>query len=94
MSPNGRLAQLVERVIDVDDVGDSSSSPPTPMLKITLTKNQWSRLSEILGNFGLLTIASVVIPALQGESNILLVILGVVAAILFWYASLITARKY
>lgn len=64
------------------------------MPKIVLTKNQWARISEILGNFGLLTIGIIVVPAILEKSSILLAILGVVMTALFWYASIATAKKY
>lgn len=64
------------------------------MIEITLTKNQWARISEILGNFGLLTVGSIVIPAFQEKSSIILVVLGIVVAGMFWYTSIISAKKY
>lgn len=62
--------------------------------KIKFTKSQWSRLSEIAGNLGLLSIASLVIPYLLDKLNFTNVILGIALAVGMWYASLVSARRY
>lgn len=64
------------------------------MPEIILTKNQWARISEILGNFGILTFGTAVIPTILDKFNILLAILGIVITALFWYASIMAARRY
>lgn len=63
-------------------------------IRITLTEAQWQRISEILGNFGILTFGTAVVPAILDKFNIFLAILGIVVTVLFWYASIIAARKY
>ena len=63
-------------------------------IRLDLSKTQWARVSDILGNLGLITLTSAVIPALLEQFNILLAILGVVITSLFWYASIIVARRY
>ena len=64
------------------------------MLKIVLTKHQWQRASEILGNLGLLSLASVVIPFLLERFNLWIVIFGLVFSGITCYASIVLARKY
>ncbi len=50
-------------------------------MKIKFTKSQWQRISELLGNIGILSISSVIIPALFDKQNYQDVILGLVIAI-------------
>lgn len=64
------------------------------MLKVVLTKHQWQRFSELLGNLGLLTLASVVIPYLLNEFNLVIALFGLVISFLAWYASIVLAKKY
>lgn len=64
------------------------------MPNITLTKNQWARISEILGNGGLLVLGSAAIPFLLDKSDLLGAIRGLSLAIGLWYASVVSARKY
>lgn len=62
--------------------------------QIVLTENQWQRISELLGNLGLLTLASLVIPYITDKPNSLNVVAGLVMTTGLWYASIVTARKY
>lgn len=64
------------------------------MLKIVLTKNQWERISEVLGNLGLLTIASLILPFVFENLNVAKIIWGIVLTAVFWYISIIIAKKY
>ena len=64
------------------------------MFKIILTKHQWQRFSEILGNLGLLTFASSVIPNLINELDLALAASGLLISFYFWYISLVAARRY
>lgn len=64
------------------------------MKNIKLTKNQWERLSEILGNLGLLVLGAVVIPYFFDKADILGAIRGLYITGVLWYLSLIAARKY
>ena len=56
-------------------------------------KKQYARISEILGNMGVLSFASIVIPFLLDGSSIQSVIWGVTIALVLWYYSLDFARK-
>lgn len=64
------------------------------MLTIKLTKNQWARISEVFGNLGLVSVASIVLPSLMDKQNFLNTLLGLFSMIIFWYISLVTARGY
>lgn len=64
------------------------------MFKITLTKKQWERISEISSNLGLLILASFVIPFSTDEFNIFIVILGLIITVILWYGSIKIAQKY
>lgn len=63
-------------------------------MKIKLADNQWQRMSEILGNFVILTVGSIVIPAIEGHLDQFIAMLGIVATIFFWYTSIVSARRY
>ncbi len=62
-------------------------------MKISLTKKQYERISEILGNLGLVSLTSIVIPYWLGNLNISLVISGLVLTFISWYTSVVFARK-
>ena len=62
-------------------------------MRLVLTKSQWARISELLGNLGLLTIATIVLPYILDKPNSLQAVKGVAITIGFWYISLIAARK-
>lgn len=63
------------------------------MPKITLTKKQWERLSEILGNLGLVFFASVVLPYILEQPKLPNVISGLVLAVGCWIASILLSNK-
>lgn len=63
-------------------------------MKITLTKHQWERISEITGGGGLLVFGSVVIPFLIDKIDLPKAIWGIVISICLWYISVILARRY
>lgn len=63
-------------------------------MKVTLTKSQWERVSEISGNGGLLSTGSIILPFILDKPNPLGVIMGVVITIGLWYISLRAARRY
>ena len=63
-------------------------------MKFRFTKHQWERISEILSNLGLLMAASLIIPFTFENLNITKVIWGVVISTIFWYISIIFAKKY
>jgi len=62
-------------------------------LKINFTEKQIDRLSEILGNLGLLFFASIVIPALINSSNYSSGVLtsGIIATITCIFSSIFLA---
>ncbi|HCB23151.1 hypothetical protein A3B42_04425 [Candidatus Daviesbacteria bacterium RIFCSPLOWO2_01_FULL_38_10] len=63
-------------------------------LQITLTKSQWARISEILGNGGLLGFGSIVIPAVFDIFNWMMIVLGLLAGSTLIYLSILSARRY
>lgn len=63
-------------------------------MKISLTESQWERISEILGNLGLLVLASLVLPFILGNSDASKLIWGIVVTGVFWYISIVLAMKY
>lgn len=63
-------------------------------MKIILTKNQWERFSEILGNLGIVVFGSTLIPLLFDQKELLGDIRGLYIAAVLWYVSISTARKY
>lgn len=62
-------------------------------MKISLTKRQYARISEILGNLGLVSLASIVVPYWFSDQNIIFVISGLVMTFASWYTSIVFARK-
>ncbi len=63
-------------------------------MKISFTKNQWQRISELLGGGGMLALGSIAIPALFDNFNLWMITLGLVVAILLIYLSIFSARRY
>lgn len=63
-------------------------------MNIQLTKNQWARLSEILGNLGLAALVSLVVPSFIGQPNNVMIISGLVITSISWYTSLLLGKKY
>lgn len=63
------------------------------MPTITLSKQQWQRLSEILGNLGLVFLASVVLPYILEEPKLLTIISGLILVAISWVGSIIVAGK-
>lgn len=57
-----------------------------------LNRRQLDKLSDIFSDLGLVAFASVVVPALFDKLDILRVILGLLAALIFWLVSLILRR--
>lgn len=62
--------------------------------KIKFTKSQWERFSEIVGNIGLVSFASIFVPYLLDKPNSLIMISGLLISAGMWYISLVFARKY
>ena len=64
-------------------------------MKLRLNTRQLSRISEILGNFGLLFIASLVFPVITNPSlvNSFVASVGLVLAIWSIFASIIVERN-
>jgi len=77
----------------VKRVADSSSAPPTTVMRVTLTKNQLTRLADITGNLGLVFFASVVIPYTLEKGNPKIAFFGMTLSLLAWIASIILERK-
>lgn len=63
------------------------------MPKIILTKNQWSRLADILGNLGLVFFASVVLPYILDKPETWIVIWGSILTIISWYGSMAAEKR-
>lgn len=63
-------------------------------MRIVLTRNQWGRISELLGSLGIAILASTSIPALFDNFNLRVVILGLLMGSISVYLSILSARKY
>lgn len=59
-----------------------------------LNNSQLNRLSEILGNMGILFFASVTLPVLLGDKNPnpLLIIIGIFLTLASWFVSMLLIR--
>ncbi len=63
-------------------------------MKLAFTKTQWERVSEILGNLGILTAGSIILPFILERLDPTKIVWGIVITSIFWYASIIFAKKY
>lgn len=62
-------------------------------MQLKFTKTQWFRLSEILGNLGLVFFAGVVLPYILGNKNLITIVAGLILSFTSWMSSLIIAKK-
>jgi len=64
-------------------------------MNITLTKNQWKRISEISGNLGIVVFGATLIPILfTNDKHLLGDVRGLYITVILWYLSIWLARKY
>ncbi len=61
--------------------------------QVKLTKKQWERVSEILGNLGILAFASVGFPFVLNNMSLLGIAWGLLAGIILWYYSILSAER-
>ncbi len=62
-------------------------------MKAKLSAVQLNRVSEICGETGQVSLASIVIPFWIGKFDLQMLILGVIGCLVFWYLSVSLARK-
>lgn len=57
-----------------------------------MNNDQIAKLSDIASDIGLVALASVVLPAVLDKFNLLMIILGSVAALALWIISILLRR--